>query len=109
MRRRLKKLCRCYSYCQHGLHAPVVGLRLFCTGEPDSHLGQMAQSIAQRSECGSTVLTRHSGPHTSSTPTVLWQPMSLLAIPQILQVSSTTVRSRVARQTLLAESTLACT
>ena len=40
---------------------------------------------------------------------VLWQPMSLLVIPQILQVSSMIARSLGALQILLAKSTLDCT
>ena len=56
MRRRLKKFRRCFFHCQYGLHATVAGLRLLCTSEPNSHMGQMAQSMAQDSQRGFTLL-----------------------------------------------------
>ena len=57
MRRRVEEFCRCFLDCQHGLHAAVAWVRLFRTGESDSYLGQMAQSMALDSERGSILLT----------------------------------------------------
>lgn len=57
MRRRLKEFCRRFLHCKHGLHAAVAGLRLFCTGQPNSYLGQMAESMIRDSERGPSLLT----------------------------------------------------